>query len=525
MSISSFGAHYNVTPSTINPNTSHDSLVSSNFRITPGIEPISANLYTSTPFSMSLSDNVLVSLGTFKDITFNMTIPRYTLPGDYKSFICVVTNETKCINLTLTVNRAYNFTVENIINTSVNTSSKGFVFLNLSNTGNSILNISISSTSPTLKFLQSSNITTFPGFNYTIPIFYDFPADLGIQKINITIRADDLTKIVQAYVNVSDNEPPKLIDIKYDTSVKTLKPFQIKVISSDNINVSLISIEFDKNNSFNLTLVDTNTYAKNISLINFSYTNFSLVIVDTSGNNYTQIFPIAINKLEGVKYFNYNPVELLYNFEYVKTIFSTENEIPLNISLLGFKMTPLNATYTISISGDSFSKRDVKTGETIVLDKVSGNVNLFFVSPNQSKFEGDMIIIPPEYVATNKTVKITGKVGMFNVIDSKNVTIGSLQKNCGLSFRGDVSNSSYTCCEEYPATYDFTDLSICTTERDYNEIKRASNAERDLALKQYSSANFWRWLFFFIALFGFIFGVLIYLVKTRKRLFIPRWVG
>lgn len=523
---SASASHFNITPSDVSLTINPSDTKTFNFRVTPGVSPITANMYFSTPFSIVTSDISLNNLGTFKDIVANVSIPAHTLPGDYKSFICVVANETNCLNLILTVPRTSNFTVESIANITVNTSSKGYMFVNLTNSGNTMLNISISSTSPeNLQFLHNTNLTTFPGFNYSVPLLYSFPNDLGVRNINITLKGDQILKIIASYINVSDTEIPKLVDIKYNSFARTTKPFTLNITTTDNVNVSYAYIRFDRDLAFNLTQNTGGSYNTVLTLFNTTYTNFSLVIIDTSNNNYTQILPITVDRLGGTKYFDYNPVEILHDFKYQKVVFTTENEIPLNLSLLNFNIDPANASYTISITGDTVSEREVKPGTLVSLDRVNGSLYMNLISPNISEFKGEMIIFPPDYVADNHTIKITGRVGDFNIIESKNIIIGLKKKECSLDFRGDLYNSSYICKEVYPVAFDFNEITIEMTQREYNEVRARANAERDTAVTKYNSANMWRFVWFFLFTGYLIFSVLWYRMRMTRKLFAKRWFG
>src|SRR3990167_3818559 len=303
----SLASHYSVTPNNISLASLPGNVVASNFRIAPGVEAISGSIYLSTPFEFMLSENSFDNLGTYRDISFNISIPKYTLPNIYKNFICVVSNETKCVELNINVPRIDNFTIENIINITLNSNSKGYFYINLFNSGNSVLNISTSSSTSSL---IPSNITSYPGLNYTIPIFYSFSSKLGLQQENITISGGGVSKIVNLYIYIVDNELPKLIDIKYDTEIKTLKNNSISVVATDDINVSYVNILFDKNNTFNFTK-NNNNYNTTFVLTNITFRNFTLYIFDTSGNNLTQQFPISVSRVGGVNYFDYNPVEIL----------------------------------------------------------------------------------------------------------------------------------------------------------------------------------------------------------------------
>lgn len=523
LSVNSSASHYNITPTNISLEILPGEIKTSNFRIIPGIEPISVNIYYSSLFDISLSESIINNLGTFRDITFNVTVPRNTFQGTYKSFICVVANESKCLNLTIIVPRVVNFTVDELINLTATTESKNYFYINFSNTGNVPLNIIPTSTSPTL---LPSFLTTFPGFNYSIPVLYDFSNEIGIRNYNITFQADGLEKKTLIYVNLIDTEKPKLIDIKYDTEVKASLPFEIKVFAKDNINISHVSVLFI-NETINLTKNSfmPDNYNSTITLTDLNIKNFTLQIFDVNNNNFTQTYPIKVNRLGGLQFFDYNPIEILQNFEYRKVIFNTNNEIPLNLSLLSFSIEPKNVSYTLSISGDTFEKTKVELQKLISLKNVKGNVYLDFVASNVSKFEGEMIIIPPHYVGDNKTVKISGKVGNFNILESKNITIGTKTKKCVLRFTGDLFNSSYICQEEYPVTYNFEDITIDITERDYNEIKERANAERNLAILQRNSANLWKWIFFTLFILTNIFWIIYYILKSRKGLFLPDLLG
>lgn len=513
-------SHFNVTATErniiIHPNETTKNII---FRITPEEIPLPVNIYYSSPFSVSLSNDFLNLLSSVEP-TFNITVPKHTIEGNYKTNICVfAVNETECLDFNITVPRVSNFTVTKNLNISLNSSSEGYININLSNTGNTILNISSVSTTP---FLKPSNITTYPGLNYTVPVFYSFPKEIGLKNYNITFTGDNVNKKTVLYINITDNEPPKLIDIKYPTEVKASKEFEIEIAATDNINISYINIEFNKNNTYNLTK-NNNYYNISLSLTNISINSFILTIADTSGNKFSQKYPIEIKKLGGIKFFDYNPVEILYNFEYQKTIFVSENEIPVKLMLNSFSIKPDNAGYKMVVVSNS-EEKEVKVGKIINLNNIK-EISLRFSSPNVSEFNGNMLIIPPDYVGDNKTIKITGKVGNFNILNVINITIGDKTKECILDFAGDLHNSSYICQQRFPATYNFKDIGIDMTERDYNQIVEKEKIESKLWQSKYNSANLWRWVFISLWIFTIISVGILYLLKMRRGFFMPSYTG
>ena len=97
-----------------------------------------------------------------------------------------------------------------------------------------------------------------------------------------------------------------------------------------------------------------------MSLNESFYKNFTVIIFDTSGNKLEQVFPISISKLGGLEYHNYDPKEILIDFEYSTIIVTTQNELPtLNVSLLNFSIYPNNVSYRMYISGDTVEKQRI----------------------------------------------------------------------------------------------------------------------------------------------------------------------
>ncbi len=518
MTQSALASHYNVTTIVSSFTIQSGNSTTGNFRVTPGVQPININLYTSSPFAMTLSDIQLDNMTTFKDFTYNISVPKYTLQGTYTSQICVVTNESICFNIVTVVPKLSDFTLNPDFNINVGSSTRGFFNLNFTNVGNSILSVFVNTSSSDI---SGTSFTAFPGFNYSVPISYVNTQKLGLVQYNITFVADNVTKYSFVNVTYTDVESPKLIDVKYTPEIKASLPFEIRVVAIDNINISNIQADFGFGLIYNFSkgfFVDNNTYNLTTNITNLEVRNFTLLITDTSNNNLTQTYNLRVSKLGGVKFLNYNPVELQQNFKYQLPIIYSDNPIDVTLKLTDFTLDPIvnNSMY---IQGTGVDYKQVNANETIVLKRFQGRLNLEFSATNRTLFIGKIAVTVADYVSDNANISISGKVGDFNIFNAKNATVGDRTRTCNLKFTGDISNSTYVCEEAFPATTNFDDITISMTERERNEIVDKANLQNSINLGRYDTANIWRWIGWLGWILSMVIIGVVYILKTKKGFF------
>lgn len=500
---------YSLTvPSDISLTIQHGTTLQSNFTYDSNTTPtISQN---------SIFPIIITPYYASKSVAFSISVPLYFNSGNYLSQLFVSgDNETKTINISVVVPNNSSFLIPERLSLTLNDSSYGFFFVNVINTGNTILPVYISSP---LSYLNSFNITTYPNSNFSMPVFYNIPETLIPKLYEFNLTANDKTLPIK--LTIQDKNPPKIISSEYEKYIRAVYSYPIKIKAEDNINISSVWVTILGNISFLSKSGDY--YVGEISSTSLGNWSFSVYTNDTSGNQIAKVENINVDKRGNCNFYEFNSYSIANSTEFEQTIFKGERT-KMDVSISSFTFTTasgeeINSTfYQLYVLGDN-QKFQIGSAPTN-LDVEELKLGIY--SDEFGFFSGELVISIPNWICDSKSVKFSGRVSVITVPISYTDWIGDYESNCNANYTGTIENSSYTCCTKYPIDIELDKLGILVTKREYNAIEDKWKIKIDNITSQLDKVTLIMWILIIMFVLSCIF--ILYITKYKGKIYRKWW--
>jgi len=484
-------------PESINLTIPHGETVEGNFSYNAST---TVNVYKNSIFNISLVD-----YSASKVVAYSVVVPKFFNAGNYTSQIFVSgDNETKVVNLYITVPEDERFELPANLTLVLNTSSTGYIYIIVKNTGNVEIELITAIAS---SYLTAPNLTICSASATKLPVFYEIPADVvGDFNFNITIN----DKTLPVYLTITDNLPPKITEVELQRTIKAGINYPIKVKAEDNINISTVWVDFL--GDVKILNKQGDGYVGELETKSTGNYSFSVYANDTSGNKKGKVVYIDVDKRGGYEIFDYEVYSIINSTAFEQTIFEGEST-PLNATLIKFNYSDnegneiTNATlYQVYLVKDN--EKFILGKEPLVFPSV-GTLKLGFIGHEFGYFNGELRIDIPAWIGEGKTIKFAGKVSQIKVPVYYEDIIGDKKFVCKVNFNTTLENSTFDCVVSYPIDTDIEKIGILLTKREYDALEDLWRLKLDQIKSQLSKVSLVMWGFVFLSI-TFLIVILYY---------------
>lgn len=453
--------------------------------------PIDLSYISVFPLNFS-EDNF--NLAVYRNVYINISVPSNHLKaGDYNSVIIIQTPQ-KIYNISLPIKlkETPNFFVESEKNFTWNQGDKGVFYLNISNIGNTDLNLPIAflnASNESKIFKTTSSIHLPIGTTISLPIFYDIPLNFSSGQYDFQISVSNKNSTIHALIKDTTN--PK-IKLEVPEKVYVTQKLKFNASCEDNEKVSKFyyKVENKTYNStqpfyFNETKEYKITFVCEDNFNNSINKSVAISAISIPIQNLTKSFHI-LKKKKGeiitLKLFS-TPIKLRYNATLEEFNYSGSVDILLRSGKHSSYLSK-GSTIRSSAEGDVF----LELSNFKNLGDYSGKLKFNFENyANESQIE----------------IFFNGSIGEYTVREPFNLSIRGFNLKC----RGvDLGSGSKVVCDgfEYPSDIDPNDYVFFFTKSQI-DMERKLHAQEIENIK--NQKNIIIYVLIIICVLLFLWGV------------------
>jgi len=426
--------------------------------------PISLSYISVFPLNFS-KDNF--NLAIYENVDINISVPSNHLKaGNYSSTILIQTPEKIYrISLPIKLRETSNFLIESEKNFTWNQGDKGVFYLNISNAGNTDLDlpITISNSSNASKIFETTSSIHLPiGTAVSLPVFYDIPLNFSSGQYDFRIFVSNKNSTIHALIKDTTN--PK-IELEVPEKVYVTQKLKFNASCEDNEKVSKFYYKvenktynstqpfyFNKTKEYKITFICTDNFNNSVNK------TATISAISIPIQNLTKSFNV-LKKKKGeiitLKLFS-TPIKVRFNATLEEFNYSGKADILLKS---GKHSAYLNENSTIRSSAE---------GDVIL--ELSNLKNL-------GNYNGKLKFNFENY-ANESQVEIffNGSIGEYTVREPFNLSIRGFNLKC----RGvDTGSGSKVICDgfEYPSDIDPDDYVFFFTKSQIDMERKLHSQE------------------------------------------------
>lgn len=358
---------------------------------------------------------------------------------------------------------------------SVPSNQIGYKLFSLTYNGSVPINLVISSTNSFLLSPTTSSFVVEPNSVNPVPFVYNTTALLGTADVNITVNGTVYPVSITAFDSVAPSF--KSITIQDNSVAGVDVPITVQV--DDNINVTNVTYQVNSEDILPLTFQSGDTWTSNVKIFEIGDQSVTIKAMDSSNNTISVSRRVSITQTGGIDYFTYEPIQLAAGYTYRAKIFTSANQIPVNITLVNLNVNPNNTGFVISADGQTFPLSTLEPNATVNIKNFKGDLFLSMQYDNITVYTGGVKIDVPDWVGDSKTVPFAGQVGTLTILAEQNVTIGSKTLSCKFQNTGFIDTSKYLCSYEV-GPLDLKNLFVLETQNEADSNRAAANSQANV---------------------------------------------
>jgi len=460
--------------------------------------PIKLSYISIFPLNFSEDD---FNLAIYQNIYINISVPSNHLKaGDYNSVIIIQTPQ-KIYNISLPIKlkETPKFSIEREKNFTWEQGEKGVFYLNISNTGNTDLNLSVNIPNYSQIFNTVSSIYLPIGMKISLPIFYDIPLNFSSSNYDFIIKISNQSCVIHSLIR--DTFYPKIkLNIPKEFFVK--QEIFFNASCEDNEEVSKFFYKI-KNKTYNISQ----------SFIPNEIGDYIIefICIDNFNNTINKTKLITIKPIP-IKIYNknFNILKKKKGDIITLRLFSTPQKVKYNATLEEFyypgnvTMLLKSGSYSAYLSKNS-TIRSTANGDVIL---ELSNFNSYGNYRGKIKFNFDKF-------ANESQIEITfnGSIGEYRIREPFNLSIRGFNLQC----RGvDKNGESKVICDgfEFPGDIDPEDYVFFFTKSQIDLEEKFHKQELENIKNQKNTIIY---VLIIICIILFIWGVIKPIISKMSK--------